>query len=110
MKQKEIYLADLDQTKGSEQRGIRPVVVISGNAMNDNLEVCIVCPLSSSLKNYAGTVLISKSKVNNLDSDSEVIIFQIRTISKERLIEKIGEITNAQLNEIKIKLNEIIDY
>ena len=50
MKQKDIYLANLNPTKGSEQRGIRPVVVISANAMNDNLNVAIVCPLSTSNK------------------------------------------------------------
>jgi mRNA interferase MazF len=47
MKQREIWLVDLNPVKGSEQRGIRPVVIVSGNAMNDNLQICIVCPLSS---------------------------------------------------------------
>ena len=54
MKQREIWITDLNPVKGSEQRGISPVVVLSGNAMNSNLDVCIVCPLSSKIKNYAG--------------------------------------------------------
>ena len=110
MKQKEIYLADLNPIKGSEQRGIRPIVVISGDSMNDNLEIAIACPLSSVIKSYAGTVHIAKDNINNLETDSEVITFQIRTISKERLIQKIGKISNEQLKEIKIKLNEVLSY
>ena len=46
MKQREIWLADLNPVKGSEQRGVRPVVILSGNSMNANLDICIVCPLS----------------------------------------------------------------
>ena len=110
MKQREIYIADLNPIKGSEQRGIRPVVVISGNAMNENLEIGIVCPLTSNLKHYAGSVSVQKDSKNNLEHDSEVITFQIRTISKERLLQKIGEISNSQLVEIKKKLNEVLTY
>jgi mRNA interferase MazF len=110
MKQKEIFSANLNPSKGSEQQGIRPVVIISGNAMNDNLDVCIVCPLSSTLKGYAGCVQLKANSYNNLRNDSEIITFQIRTISKDRLINKIGEITDFQLNEIKKKLNEVLTY
>ncbi len=110
MKQGEIWLADLNPVVGSEQQGRRPVVVISGNAMNDNLSICIVCPLSSKLKNYAGCLVLTKDAKNGLDSDSEIITFQIRTISGERLIQKIGEITTSQLETIKNGLSEILTY
>ncbi|MFH1052603.1 MAG: type II toxin-antitoxin system PemK/MazF family toxin [bacterium] len=110
MKQKEIFFANLNPSKGSEQQGIRPVVIISGNAMNDNLDVCIVCPLSSALKGYAGCVQLKADSNNNLKNDSEIITFQIRTISKDRLINKIGEITDFQLNEIKKNLYEVLTY
>jgi len=46
MKQGEIWMADLNPVVGSEQQGIRPVVIISGNAMNNNLGISIVCPLN----------------------------------------------------------------
>jgi len=45
MKQRDIWMADLNPLKGSEQQGIRPVVIVSGNAMNDNLGICIICRL-----------------------------------------------------------------
>ena len=54
MKQREIWMADLNPTKGSEQAGIRPVVILSGNALNDHMPVVIVAPLSTKIKNYKG--------------------------------------------------------
>lgn len=110
MRQREIWLADLNPVKGSEQRGIRPVVIVSGNTMNDNLEICIVCPLSSKIKNYAGCVVLKPDNTNGLDMDSEIITFQIRTISGHRLLRKLGEITKNQLDGVKKGLNEILKY
>jgi mRNA interferase MazF len=110
MFQKEIYLADLNPTKGQEQKGKRPVVLISGDTMNKNFDVCIICPISSKIKNYAGSVKLEKNKMNRLDEDSEILAFQIRTIAKERMIKKIGEITDGQLKEVFYALNEVFYY
>jgi mRNA interferase MazF len=110
MKQGDVWKVDLNPVKGSEQNGIRPVVVISGNAMNDNLGISIVCPLTTKVKNYAGCVVLKKDFLNGLSLDSEVITFQIRAISRERFIEKLGVITNKQLSQIKKGLNDILTY
>lgn len=110
MKQREIWLANLNPVKGNEQQGIRPVVVISGNAMNDNLGIGIVCPLSSKIKNYSGCLILKKNKFNGLEHDSEIITFQVRTLSRERLIKKMGEITSDQLQTVKTGLAEILTY
>lgn len=110
MKQREIWISDLNPVKGSEQKGIRPVVIVSGNAMNDHLGICIACPLSSAIKNYAGCLVLKHDTINGLDQDSEVITFQIRTVSKERLVRKIGEITGDQLDLVIKGLNEILRY
>lgn len=110
MKQGEIWMADLNLVEGSKQRGVRPVVIISGNAMNNNLGISIVCPLTSKLKNYAGCLVLIKDVSNGLDQDSEVITFQIRTLSHTRLIRKTGKISTAQLEQIKKGLGEILTY
>ena len=110
MLQKDIFWANLNPTKGKEQRGKRPVVIVSGNTMNRNLGVFIVCPISSKIKNYAGCVKLEKNRINNLSENSEIITFQIRTIAKERMIKKIGEITDEQLKEIFYSLNEVLYY
>lgn len=110
MKQKDIYLANLNPVKGSEQAGIRPVVIVSGDTMNDNFGVSIICPISTKVKKFASCVILKKNKLNNLKSDSEIITFQIRTISQERLKKKIGEISDKQLNELFHGLLGILQY
>jgi mRNA interferase MazF len=108
--QKEIYWADLNPVQGSEQSGNRPVVIISGNTMNEHLPVCIVCPLSSSVKNFSTCTIIPKSNLSNLKTNSEVITFQIPTISQKRLNKKISEITDAQLQDIISKIGYLLVY
>ena|ERR1043165_1723709 len=110
MKQREIWYANLNPAKGREQRGIRPVVIVSGNAMNDHMDICIVCPITSKIKHYAGCLQLKKDKLNGLKEDSEIITFQIRTVAKERLVKKIGEITNEQLRNLKQGLIEVLHY
>ena len=51
MKQGEIWFTELNPIKGSEQAGFRPVVIISGNALNDFTQVLICCPLTTKIKN-----------------------------------------------------------
>jgi mRNA interferase MazF len=110
MRQGEIWMADLNPVRGSEQKGIRPMLVISGNAMNDNLGIAIVCPLTRKIKNYAGCLVLQKDTINGLSYDSEVITFHIKTLADERFINKIGVITADQLKKIKSGLNDILTY
>ena len=110
MKQGDVYFANLNPTKGREQQGIRPIVIISGNAMNDHSDMVIICPLSSKIKSYAGCITLKKDKVNNLQVDSEVITFQVRAISKERLNNKVGKVTIDQIKQIIIGLNGALTY
>lgn len=110
MKQCDIYWANLNPTKGREQKGMRPVVIISGNTFNTHAGLCIICPLSTKIKEYVGCIYIKKNKQNKLSKDSEVITFQIRTITQERLRKKIGQITEEQLKEIFANLADILKY
>lgn len=81
-------MTDLNPVIGSEQSGIRPVVIISGNSMNENYSVVIICPLTSKIKSYKGCPVISPNKTNNLKTESQAIPFHVRTISKIRLRKK----------------------
>ena len=110
MWQKEIWWADLEPVEGREQGGKRPVIIISGDLMNEHYDVRIVCPISSQIKNFTGCLVLKKDKQNHLSKDSEVLTFQLRTITIGRLIKKIGVIGTAQLNEIKFYLSEILTY
>jgi len=110
MLQREIWLADLNPTKGSEQKGLRPVVIISGNVLNKYMDIIIACPLTSKIKNYKGNLVLDPDSTNGLSEKSEIITFQIRSISKQRLIENIGTISSSQLEILKQGLNDILKY
>lgn len=66
MKQRDIYWADLKPSKGKEQKGKRPVAIISGDALNVTLNIVICYPLTTSVKNYAGCVALDADHVNKL--------------------------------------------
>ena len=86
------------------------MVIISGNAMNQHFGVVIACPLSTQIKHFPGCVVIPKEPTNGLQADSEVVTFQLRTIAKQRLRAKIGEISQPQLQAIIEGLNDVLIY
>lgn len=100
MRQGEVWFADLNPTKGSEQSGKRPVVIVSGNTLNDTLPIVIVVPITSKIKSYPTCVLLLASRANGLEKDSEVVPFQIRAVAKKRLTKRVGVTTEAELREI----------
>lgn len=108
--QREIWMADLNPVIGSEQSGIRPVVIISGASMNQHYSIVIMCPLTTKVKPYRGCPVITPDKVNNLKERSQVIPFQVRTISKMRLTKKLGLITEHDLENIKRGLDLFLTY
>ncbi len=110
MKQTEIWYADLNPVKGSEQAGYRPVVIISGDLLNKYLKIVIACPLTTSVKNYKGNVVLEPSSENGLEKTSEILVFHIRSISKDRLVKRIGHITSEELEVLKSGLNDILKY
>lgn len=110
MNQREIWYADLNPVKGSEQQGLRPVVIVSGNVVNKYLKIVIVCPLTTKIKNYRGNVILEPTPGNGLNQKSEVLIFHVRSVSKERLIKKTGMITQEELEALKAGLNDILTY
>lgn len=108
MKQKDVYLVDFEPIVGHEQGGVRPAIVVSGNAMNDNSPLIWVIPLTSKLKNYIFDLKLDKTSQNGLKEDSEALVFQLRAISKNRLTSKIGEISDNDLRRLMMKINEIV--
>ena len=94
----EIYYCDLNPAIGSEQKGKRPLLVISTNAVNHHLPVSTVLPLSSINPNdkiYPTEVLLDKT-VTGLPKISVAMVQQIRTISHNRLTNHLGTITDIE--------------
>ncbi|MEM7552356.1 MAG: type II toxin-antitoxin system PemK/MazF family toxin [Bacteroidota bacterium] len=110
MKQGEIWELYLDPVKGSEQSGRRPAIILSGNLLNKHLEVVIVCPLSTKIKNYKGNIVLSPNEQNGLKHPSEIFTFHIRSVSKERLKNRLGNVEPSIVQELKGYLNDILTY
>ena len=110
MKQGEIWNLYLDPVSGREQGGRRPAVIISGNLLNQYLEVVIVCPLTTSIKNYKGNLILEPDQNNGLTKKSEVLTFHVRSVSKNRLSDKLGTIPKKDVDFIKATLDDILRY
>lgn len=110
MKQGEIWEMYFDPVKGSEQGGRRPAVIVSGNLMNEYLNVVIVCPLTTKIKNYKGNLIIEPNAENGLETKSEVLTFHIRSVAKDRLRNRLGEIPLKDVEFIKSTLDDILRY
>ncbi len=108
MKQAEIWYADLNPVKGSEQAGVRPVVIVSGNMLNQLLPVCIVIPLTTKIKRYKGNPILTPTKLNGLQTESEMLVFHVRSISKDRLVRKVGSIQRDELERALATLHDIL--
>jgi len=104
----DIFLADLDPVKGSEQWWLRPVLVFQKTSLNNIFNTIFILPITSNLKSkwYMLTYFLDKNR-SWLDKDSVCLVFQPRTISKERLIKKIWEINEYDLNKIKLEINRL---
>jgi mRNA interferase MazF len=110
MRQGEIWYSNLNPTRGSEQSGIRPVVIISGDLLNTHLNVVICVPLTTKVKGYKGNPVLKPGKQNGLTSESEMLIFHIRSISKDRLVRKVGSIEKSDLDLAIRTINDLLKY
>lgn len=92
----DIVMADLGETVGSEQGGKRPCVIVQNDQGNIYSTTVIIMPMSSKIKNYfQKTHTLIKSSVNTgLRTDSIILGEQMRVISSQRIIKKIGAVTD----------------
>ena len=107
-----IFLADLNPTLGSEQKGKRPVLVVSDETFNSVMPVVTVLPVTSlkpGRRVYPNEVLLPAGTAG-LDVDSIAMAHQIRTIAKQRLLALLGILDDPMLQEavckaLKVHLN-----
>ena len=105
MNRGDIFYANLDGTIGSEQSGIRPVIIIQNNVGNKYSPTTIIVPLTKKINfkiNQPTHYLIKAFE--KIKFDSIVLTEQIRAIDKTRLKEKIGIINKKTMQEIDVKI------
>ncbi|TAN44277.1 MAG: type II toxin-antitoxin system PemK/MazF family toxin [Nitrospirae bacterium] len=106
MKQKEIWLINLDPTIGAEIKKTRPCVILNDDSIGA-LPLKVVVPITDFKDKYTEIpwmVKISKNSLNKLDKTSAIDTFQVRCVSKERLVRKIGVISDDDLKKAKAAL------
>ena len=98
VKRGDIFYADLSPVVGSEQGGIRPVIVIQNDIGNKYSPTVIVAAITSQInKAKLPTHVEISSEAYGLNKDSVVLLEQIRTLDKRRLKEKIGHMTDEDM-------------
>jgi len=103
----EIRWADLSSTRGHEQTGLRPVLILSHDIFNERSGTVIVTAITSQPQ-QAGFPLTLALKTGDLPKHSWVKISQIRTLSTERMGKLIGRLSPEELAQVIEGLNEII--
>ena len=101
IKRGEIYYADLSPVVGSEQGGIRPVLIIQNNVGNKYSPTVIVSAITSQInKAKIPTHIELDATVYSLPKDSVILLEQIRTIDKRRLQEKITTLDDNKMKQV----------
>ena len=96
----DIVIVNLYPKKGDKVGKIRPAVIISGNDENNILDTVIVMPLSTDLIDDMTPYRLRVPSRDNLKKDSDILINQIRTLSKTRIKEKIANLSNDEYAQV----------
>jgi len=104
MKRGEVWLAALDPTQGSEIQKTRPCVLISPPEMNDHLRTVIVAPMITGSRPAPFRIPLRFQ-----GKDGRVLLDQIRTLDKVRLLRRLGAISDASLDATLSTLRELFD-
>lgn len=102
IKRNEIYYVNFgENTKGCEQAGVRPAIILQNDKGNKYSPTTIVAPLTTKQKSlYLPLhIEIKKDNVNNLSENSIILLEQLFTIDKSRIIDKIGKIEDKETIE-----------
>ncbi len=101
--QYEVFLINLDPTVGHEIKKTRPCLVISPNEMNESIQTIIIAPMTTKSHPYPTRVSIKFEK-----KEGWIVLDQLRTVDKKRLIKKIGKITKKEVELVKNILQEML--
>lgn len=101
IRQYQIVLVNLDPTIGSEMKKTRPCVVISPDEMNKYLQTIVVAPMTSNSKPYP-----TRAEVKHNKTKGWVVLDQIRTIDRKRIIKLFNLLTDKEINKVKTIIQE----
>ena len=109
MKQSEVWLIDLDPTKGAEIQKRRPAIIVNDNILG-KLPLKVVVPVTDWKDRYdiaPWMVKLEPNAQNGLSKESAADCFQVRSLSQERLIKKLGFVDENTIEEVKEALKKV---
>jgi len=110
LKQYDIWIADLNPRFGTETGKTRPVVIVQTDLLNKYHPSTIICPITTNVKMDTEILRVHLKKGSaKLKEDCDIMIDQVRAIDNKRLLKKVGELNNEQINYIKSNLEIIFD-
>ena len=101
----DVHLVDLDPTRGSEIRKVRPCVVVSPDEMNRHVHTVIIAPMTSRRRDYPTRIDVTFQR-----KKGQVVLDQIRTVDAARLVKRLGRLPEARARQIADVLVEIFAY
>jgi len=101
LNQYQIVLVNLDPTIGSEIKKTRPCVIISPNEMNCHLQTIVVAPMTTTSRKYPTRIEVKHDK-----KIGWIVIDQIRTIDKQRIVRILGRLSKPEVKEVKSVMKE----
>jgi mRNA interferase MazF len=108
IKQYDIWLANLNPSRGTEPGKTRPVVIVQTNLLNEEHLSTLVCPVTTKI-NIEIELLRVHLKKGQIDKPSDILVDQIRAIDNRRLIKKVGSLTKDQAAELKENIKIVLD-
>jgi mRNA interferase MazF len=106
----EIRWVKLDPTIGAEAQKTRACLIVQSDVMNQHGLLTIVMPLLPGQKQAPYTVVVRASSENGLDQDRYLDVAQIRSVSYERILGKLGVLEDEYWEEIQTALNIVLDF
>ena len=100
IKRGDIFYADIDEGKGSEQNGRRPVVILQNNKGNRHSTTTIAAMITSARKKSLPTHVWVRKEDSGLKEDSIVLLEQIQTLDKKRLVNKVGQLGKVVMDQV----------
>ena len=101
--QYDIFLISLDPTIGHEIKKSRPCVIISPDEMNKYISTVIIAPMTSKSHSYP-----TRIPIKFMGKNGWIVLDQLRTVDKKRLIKKFGRLSQKTINKIKSVIKEML--
>jgi mRNA interferase MazF len=110
MKQNEVWLINLDPTIGAEIKKTRPAIIVNDNSLG-KLPLKIIVPITDWKDRYEIAPWMIKIEPNSkigLTKESSADCFQVRSVSQDRFVKRLGELSDSIMDEIRIGLSKVL--